>query len=403
MSIIVQKYGGSSLADAERFRAVAGHVLAAREQGHDVVVVVSAMGDTTRQLLDRADAITDSPPLRELDILLGTGEQMSMSLLAMALRERGAEAVSLTGGQCGIRTDGCHFSASIESVEPERIRRELDHGRIVVAAGYQGLGPGDELTTLGLGGSDTTGVALAAALDAERCDICTDVDGVYSADPRVVPDARRIDELSHTEMVELARHGAGVLNPRSIEYARDHGVEVHVRSSFEPERPGTVIRDLSRDGEPRAVGIASHDALVPVTVTGDDGGAARTGDRVLDALGRDDVFLDRTRDGGSRRDLLIPAEDIADPEGFTERVTAEHGDSVRVLPERGSVSAIGLGLGRHDPLAAAPRRDAEEAGISLLGHYRDRHAVTCVVPTSAVTRTMNLFHDRLREDGEAAA
>lgn len=402
MSLIVQKYGGSSLADAERLNAVADHVLRTRARGHDVVVVVSAMGDSTRRLLDSAGAVTDAPSLRELDVLVSTGEQRSMSLLAMALQARGADAVSLTGAQCGIRTNGRHFSAAIESVDPDRVRGELGRGRIVVAAGFQGVSAAGELTTLGLGGSDTTGVALAAALNAERCEICTDVDGVYTADPRMVPEARRIDAISHTEMIELARHGAAVLNRRSVEYARDHGVQVRVRSSFEPERPGTMIRDVSREGEPRPVGIASHESLLPVAIRDRDGGVDRRGDRVLELLGRSDIFLDRTHDDGNRRTLLISTDDVPDPKAFSARLRAEHGDSVEVLSERGSVSAVGLGLGDHDALANASQRSVEAAGISLHQQYRDSHSLTCLVRPTTVSRAMNLFHDYLDHEREAA-
>jgi len=402
MSTIVQKFGGTSVATPDRINAIAERIGSQRRAGHSVVVVVSAMGGTTQQLLDRADAVSQSPSRRELDVLLSTGEQVSIALLTMALQAHGIDAVSLTGGQCGIVTDGRHFGASIEQVRADRIHEELRRGRVVVAAGFQGRSPDDEITTLGLGGSDTTAVALAAAVDAQRCDICTDVDGVYSADPRQVADAFRIDEISYTEMVELARHGAGVLNPRSVEYAQRHGVPVRVRSSFEPESPGTIIRDIEDPRAGTAVGIASHDALIPVAIDADADTARRLGDRVLDYIGHDDVFVDRTTRGGERREILIPADDVPDRAGFVEHARGGAHDRVRVASERGSVSAIGLGLGDDPSVADDSRREAERAGIELYGHIRDDHAVTCVVPRETVARTTRLLHGQLAAEADAA-
>lgn len=402
MSIIVQKFGGSSVATTDHIGAVADRILAARQAGHDVVVTVSAMGDTTSELLARAGSVSDSPAPRELDALLSTGERASAALLSMALGRRGADAVSLDGEQAGVRTDGQHFNAAIEAVDPARIHAELDAGRIPVVTGYQGRAASGDTTTLGLGGSDTTAVALAAALGSVRCDICTDVDGVYSADPRVVDDAYRLEEVSYTEMVELARHGAAVLNPRSVEYARRHAVPLRVCSTFEPELPGTLIRAADPDAGPRAVGVASHDALVPVAIDDAGGRVDRLGDRILDWLGKADVFLDRTAPGGEHRDLLIAADDVADDKAFRERVTSELGARATVGAERGSVSAVGLGVGSDAELAAEARRDAERAGIRLYGHYRDDHAVTCVLSTGTVPQAMQIFHERLEPESADA-
>lgn len=401
MSIIVQKYGGSSLATEKHIEGVARRVLRAREAGDDVVVVVSAMGSTTNDLLGLAGRVADDPSPRELDVLLSTGECVSMSLLCMALQRLGVDAVSLTGAQGGIRTSGDHFNAEIEQVDPARVRAELAAGRIVVVAGYQGEGPQRDITTLGIGGSDITAVALAAALDAERCEICSDVDGVYSADPRVVDDAYRIDELSYAEMIELARHGASVLNPRAVIHARKHGVEIHACSTFEPAAGGTVVRDLSYDGEPRVVGVASHDAVLPVVVHGRGREARELGDAVLDRLGKDDVFLDHTDESARRRELLIPADDVADPRAFTRKVRDAFGDRVDIEPERGSVSAVGLGVGDADALKSASRTHSESAGIRLHGDYSGEHSFTCVVPPKQVEQTMNLLHERLAAEPES--
>lgn len=402
MSLIVQKFGGSSVATTDRVGAVAERILAARAAGHHVVVTVSAMGDTTADLLERAGDVSAAPDPRELDALLSTGERVSAALLAMALQRRGAEAVSLDGGQAGVRTDGNHFNAAVEGVDPARIRTELDAGRVPVITGYQGRAPSGETTTLGLGGSDTTAVALAAALDAARCDICTDVDGVYSADPRVVADAYRLGHVSYTEMIELARHGAAVLNPRSVEYARGHAVPLRVCSTFEPAAPGTLVRSVEPDAGPRAVGVASHDAIVPVRVDDARGRAAALGDRVLDCLGKEDVLLDRTSASGERRELLIAGDDIADRDAFRAELTEVLGSCVSVERERGSVSAVGLGVGEDRALAEGSRRAAERAGIPLYGHYRDDHAVTCVLASATVSQAMQLFHERLDAAPQAA-
>ena len=254
MAVIVQKYGGSSVADVEKIQRVAARVAGTRAQGKQVVVVVSAMGDTTDELLTLARTISPNPHRRELDMLLTAGERISMALLGMALHDRGVEAVSFTGSQSGIITDGAHTNARILEVRPVRILEELARGRVVIVAGYQGVSREREVTTLGRGGSDTTAVALAAALEAEVCEICSDVDGVYTADPRIVPGSRRLAELSHEEMQELALAGAKVLNAQAVEFARDRGITIHARSTFE-SGPGTkVARSASR--ELRISGVA---------------------------------------------------------------------------------------------------------------------------------------------------
>ena len=255
VGIIVQKYGGSSVASVEKIQRVAGRVAQARASGKQVVVVVSAMGDTTDELLALAQKVSGgNPHRRELDMLLTAGERISMALLGLALQAQGVEAVSFTGSQSGIITDGAHTNARIVEIRPVRILEELSKGRVVIVAGYQGVSREKEITTLGRGGSDTTAVALAAALEAEVCEICSDVDGVYTADPRIVAKTRRLAELSHEEMQELALAGAKVLNAQAVEFARDRGITIHAQSTFAPG-PGTrVSRSASR--ELRISGIA---------------------------------------------------------------------------------------------------------------------------------------------------
>lgn len=257
MALVVQKYGGSSVSDVEAMRRVAKRVVATRNAGNTVVVVVSAMGDTTDELLDMADALTTDPPGREMDILLSAGERISMALLAMAINELGVPARAYTGAQAGVLTDSHYGRASIVGVLPERVARAVQEGAVAVVAGFQGLNEVEDVTTLGRGGSDTTAVALAAALNADVCEIYTDVDGLFSADPRIVPTARRIEALSSEETLELAAHGAKILHLRAVEYARRFGVPIHVRSSFS-DKTGTWIYDGSRGEGFTLPAVAKH-------------------------------------------------------------------------------------------------------------------------------------------------
>src|SRR5438876_1026312 len=248
VSIVVQKYGGTSVADVDRIRQVAARVMATKRAGHEVVVVVSAMGDTTDELLGLAKKVSPNPDRRELDMLLSAGERIAMALLSMAIREQGGDAISFTGSQSGIITNDRHIDARIIEVRPFRVQDELARGRIVVIAGYQGVSYRREVTTLGRGGSDTTAVAMAAALNAEFCEICSDVDGVYTADPRVVPDARRLGTPSYDETQELAEPGAKVLNAQAVEFAKDQGIAIYARATSsalpggDPSADGTVVR-----------------------------------------------------------------------------------------------------------------------------------------------------------------
>ena len=255
MALVVQKFGGTSVADPQKILAAAHKAIARQQSGHQVVVVVSAMGHQTDVLVDLAKQISDRPSAREMDMLLSTGEQVSVALFAMAIQSLGHKAVSLTGAQIGIRTDSTHTKARIKSISTDHVRKLLDDGAIVIAAGFQGIDQDGNITTLGRGGSDTTAVALAAVLDADLCEIYTDVDGIYTTDPRMLPKARRLASISYDEMLELASLGAGVMHPRSIEFAKKFGVKVLVRSSFK-NVPGTMILSAA-EATPRAVsGVA---------------------------------------------------------------------------------------------------------------------------------------------------
>jgi aspartate kinase len=269
-TIVVQKYGGSSVADTDRLRRVAERVVATVERGHQVVVVISAMGRTTDELLSLARSVTPDPPRRELDMLLTTGERISSALLSMAVISLGHDAISFTGSQCGILTTHRHTDARILEVRPYRVQDELDRGRVVVIAGYQGVSYKREITTLGRGGSDTTAVAMAAALGAEYCEICSDVDGVYTADPRVVDDPRHLEEVSYAEMQELALHGAKVLNAQAVEFARRAGIVIYARATSGSDRVTRVVGRSGSDGG--AVGVAGLRDLVCIH---GDGGTAQ--------------------------------------------------------------------------------------------------------------------------------
>lgn len=399
-NITVIKYGGSSLATVDHIRFVARQIIERKRPDEQVVVVASAMGDTTDQLMSLAARISNDPPLRELDKILGTGEHVSTALLCLALRELGHEAVSLTGAQGGIRTNAEYFNATIEHVDCTRVRRELDRGRIVVVAGYQGCNEDGEITTLGRGGSDTTAVVLAEALGVARCVISSDVDGVYSADPRVVEDARRIAHISYTEMLEMARHGASVLDPRAVERARRAGVQIYARDTFRPDAPGTLIDDLTAD-EPRVIGVAGHEALLPVVIEGTDGHGAT--DALLAGVEPDDIFMDRTDDETGRRSMLIPRDRLPDQESFADRLRREFHDRVKVAPYCSSVSAIGLGVGGAAEIRRRSRQFSQQAGVSPQGDFSGEHSVTCLVRPEEAARVMNVFHSAFECPSENAA
>jgi aspartate kinase len=341
MPIVVQKYGGSSVSDVERMQKVADRVAATRASGKDVVVVVSAMGDTTDELLALAKRISDNPARRELDMLLTAGERISMALLSMALNARGVAAVSFTGSQSGIVTNDAHTNARIVEVRPFRVQDELARGTVVIVAGYQGVSYKREVTTLGRGGSDTTAVALAAALDAESCEIYSDVDGVYTADPRVVPEARRLAELSYEEMQELAEAGARVLNAQAVEFAKARGIAIYCRATA--GGPGeTVVRKFPPRTPGRVVGVTSETGLVLLSVPA---AALATLLQCLDehdASGKE--LLQRTSGDGAEASLLLSLENLHDFSRLRTALEARLGPALRLQEELGAVSAIGAGI-----------------------------------------------------------
>ncbi|HET7922034.1 MAG TPA: aspartate kinase [Gammaproteobacteria bacterium] len=383
MNTIVQKYGGSSVATDAQLRQVAARLLALYRAGHSVVAVVSAMGDTTNRLLDQARSLNDNPPGRELDLLLSSGERMSSALLAMAIRAEGVPAVALTGAQAGIRTSGTHLSARILDVDATRVRRELQAGRIVVVAGFQGVSTRGEITTLGRGGSDTTAVALAAALGAASCDICSDVDGIYSADPRLVDGALRLPALHYDEMAALARHGAKVLDLRAVAYAKQHDVVIHARASSHQNK-GTLVH--GQRGKPaQVIGVASLTRLFGLEL--DDAGAPLA-DEVLSLCGSEHVYDDAR--AGNRRNLLISTLNMPEHEHVCGELERRFAGFVSLTRDIGSVSLVGNGAGR---LSSALRTltPAPQAQFS------SADTCTCVVHERHVPDTVRALHRRFVE------
>ena len=404
MALLVQKYGGTSVADSTRIINVAKRIAAAAEAGNQVVSVVSAMGNTTDRLIELAHEITPEPSPRELDFLLSTGEIVSCTLLAMALRELGAKAISLSGAQAGIQTDASHSRARIEQVETRRVLGELEKGNIVIVAGFQGMTTDMETTTLGRGGSDTTAVALAAALKAERCEIYTDVPGVFTADPRVVPSARKLVDLSFEEMLELASYGAGVLHPRSVELGAFYGIPILVASSFSSEQ-GTLIHG----GEPmesrnRLSGIAHDLDTAKITVMGipDRPGIAAS---LFEPLARAGISVDTiVQNAGadnitdltftvSRRDLAASQEIV--------RPVAENlgGQGIVANAELGKVSIVGNGMQDAPGYAARMFTALHRAGINIQMITTSEIRITCIVDRANVTKAVQVLYDAFYVEG----
>ncbi|MBZ4422519.1 aspartate kinase [Myxococcus sp. RHSTA-1-4] len=343
MPIVVQKYGGSSVADVEKIRRVAGRVKDKRDAGYQVVVVVSAMGDTTDELLSLAKSVSADPPRRELDMLLTCGERISMALLSMALQEMGVPAISFTGSQSGIITNDAHAQARIVEVRPYRIHDELARGKVVIVAGYQGVSYKKEVTTLGRGGSDTTAVALAAALDAEACEIYSDVDGVFSADPRVVPDARKLESLSYDEMQELASAGAKVLNAQAVEWAKARGIAILARTAH-GQGSGTVVQELSGPADHRVKGVTAEPEMAVLSA----GEQVRLAELLefLDARGVRGRTLgfDGPAGGAKHTAIAVPLADIHGPEALRRDLATRFGDTVTWREDLGTVTCVGVGL-----------------------------------------------------------
>ncbi|MDQ6854178.1 MAG: aspartate kinase [Actinomycetota bacterium] len=407
MGLLVQKFGGTSVADADRIKAVAEHIVRTRAQGDDVVVVVSAMGRTTDDLERLAHDVSNAPSAREMDMLLTAGERISMSLLCMAILDHGRPAVSFTGSQAGIVTDTVHRKAKIVEVRADRIREAIADGEVAIVAGFQGVSTARDVTTLGRGGSDTTAVALAAVLGARACEIYTDVAGVYSADPRVVPDARRLPRLAYEEALEMAASGSEVLALRSVEFARNYGVPVHVRSSFSWE-PGTWVREEDPTMEQAIISAVTYDtteAKVTIEQVPDRPGIAAT---VFRALAEDDVNVDLivqnvSTAGHTDISFTVPSEELARTLSVMQKVTKETDASgFSNDPGIGRVSLVGAGM-RTNPGVAAKMFETlagEQVNIEMISTSSIR--ISCVVQERDVERAVRALHKAFELDQDGA-
>ena len=397
MAVIVQKYGGTSVGTPERIRAVAERLVSASEAGNRLVAVVSAMGDVTDELVSLAAQINPEPPEREMDMLLATGEQVSIALLAMAIHALGHEAISFTGPQVGIVTDHGHTKAKILEVRADRVRAALAEGRIVIVAGFQGMTDDGHITTLGRGGSDTTAVAVAAGIGADVCEIYTDVDGVYTADPRVVSDARKIDEISYEEMLELAASGAGVLNLRSVEFARNHGVVIHCRSSFTGV-PGTIVKEADASMEQAIISGVAHDtseAKVTIRDLPDRPGvAASVFTKLAEANVNVDMIIQNVSEAGTTDiSFTTPKADLVRARRAADAIVDELGAREWLVDESiAKVSLVGAGMKTHPGVAAQMFRALAAAGVNIDLIATSTIRITCVVQASQVDEAVRALH-----------
>jgi len=400
LGIVVQKYGGSSVATAEHIKAVAERVKKVRESGLDLVVVVSAMGKTTDRLLALAREVSREPSPREIDQLLSTGERQSVALLAMALHDRGVAATSLSGAQAGMKITGRYGSGVISEIQPERMRSLLAEGQVVIVAGFQGENALGDVITLGRGGSDTTAIALAAALQADRCEIYTDVDGVYTADPRIVPAARRIPLISPDEMAEMAWRGAKVMHPRAVEIGALHDVEIHVRSSFN-ESPGTIIRedkDLEFLETRETVAGIVHDLDVSrITLTGIRTGPG-TMSRIFKPLAEVGLSVDvivesAPKQGSSDVAFTVGRADFAKARQLANEVAKSLGGEVEGEEELGKVSVVGTGMFNRPGYAARMFDALGRTGIPIRMVSTSEIQVTCVIPAERVAEAVRCLHE----------
>jgi aspartate kinase len=408
MSIIVMKFGGTSVADAERIKHAARRIVARREAGYRVVAVLSARGKTTDELIAMAEEVSPVPDPREMDMLLSTGERISCALCAMAINDLGHEALSLTGSQAGIVTDTSHTKARILDVRADRITAALDQEKIVLVAGFQGVSTSHDVTTLGRGGSDTTAVAVAAALGAEVCEIYTDVAGVYSADPRIVPDARKLPVLSFEEMLEMSASGAGVLQLRAVEYARNHGVRIHCRSSFE-DGPGTVVVSEQETMEHPLVTAVTHStAETRITLLGvpDQPGIAG---RIFRALADANVNVDMIIQnepllgaGARRADMsfTVPREDGRIARQTLDAIVGELGiEHVAAEESMGKVSIVGAGMRSHPGVAATVFTVLGDAGINIEMISTSPIKISCVIAGDRVPDAVRGLHSAFNLSG----
>src|SRR5216117_3125789 len=391
MEIVVQKYGGSSVADVPKLERVADRIARTAREGKRVCVVVSAMGRTTDQLLALAREITDSPPRRELDMLLSTGERIAMALLAMAIQKRGLEAISFTGSQSGIMTNDRHSGARIIEVRPVRIQDELERDKIVIVAGFQGMSYKREITTLGRGGSDTTAVAMAAALGAAYCEICSDVDGVYTADPRVVPSARRIPSLSYEETQELAEAGARVLNAQAVEFAKEQGIAIYARATAsplpgaDPSADGTVVRRHPPKMPGRVVGVASERDVLVIE-------SSAPTEELLPLLDAHHVAGKQLHATPDHLVVVVSRENLHEGERVLASLRERFGARLRLAERVGALSVIGAGINASFENLRTGCDALRSAGIGWSGVATSSFRITWMIDGARLDDAVRLLH-----------
>ncbi len=395
--IIVQKYGGSSVADTDRIKQVARKIARRKKQGYMMIVVVSALGDSTDELIRLAYEITDSPSEREMDMLISTGEQISVALLAMALHKLRVEAISFTGTQVGIITDTSHTKAKILDVNTKRIEQELRKGRVVIVAGFQGVTMDQDITTLGRGGSNLTAVALAKALGAEMCEMCTDVEGVYTADPRIVPDARKISRISYEEMLELASAGAQVLQPRSIEVAKKFNVKIHVRSSF-LDSEGTIISEEVKTMEDivvSGVSVNKDEAKVTICDVPDKPGiAAKIFKRIAEAnINIDMIIQNVSRTGYTDMSFTVPEKDLKRTLKTAKDAARKIGaGDVQFNDNIAKLSVVGIGMRSHSGIASRMFAALARNKINIEMISTSEIKISCVISRNSAVKAVRAVH-----------
>ncbi len=400
------KFGGTSVADAERIKRAARRIVDKRELGHRVVAVLSARGKTTDELIGMAEEVSDAPDPREMDMLLSTGERISCALCAMAINDLGHHAISLTGSQAGIVTDESHTKARIIDVRADRIKAALDENSVVLVAGFQGVsGTARNVTTLGRGGSDTTAVAVAAALGAEVCEIYTDVSGVYTADPRIVPDARLLATISFEEMLEMAASGAGVLQLRSVEYARNHGVRIHCRSSFD-DAPGTVVLAEGETMEQPLITAVTHSTsesrMTLIGVPDEPGAAARIFEALADVnVNVDMIVQNEPSSAGGKAEIsfTVPREDLRTARVALEALAGEVYTELTAHEQMGKVSIVGAGMRTHPGVAAKVFAVLAREGVNIDMIATSPIKISCVIDRDRVEQAVQVLHSAFELSG----
>jgi aspartate kinase len=404
---MVQKFGGSSVADVVRMKRVARRIAAARARGYRMVVVVSAMGDTTDELIEKAYQVNPDPSEREMDQLISTGEQISAALLAMTLEGMGVKAISLTGDQVGIVTDDRHTKARIFDISPKKMREELDRGAVVVVAGFQGINVKKDVTTLGRGGSDLTAAALAAVLKAEVCEIYTDVDGVYTSDPRIVPAARKLQRISYDEMLEMASLGAKVMQSRSIEFAKKYSVVLHIRSSFN-DSEGTIVSEEARDMSMekyviRGVTVNTDEAKLTITRVPDRPGIAA---RIFQPVAAGNINVDMiiqnvSEEGFTDVSFTVPRADLKRTQAILKKVVADvRARDVRVEEKIAKVSVVGVGMKSHPGVAATLFEALAAKRINIMMISTSEIKISCVVAEKDAPAAARAAHQAFGLDQE---